>query len=205
MTSLLIATRNTHKTREFAEILGPAFAVRDLTAIDDVPAVEETGATFAENATIKAVAASVMMSEIVVADDSGLEVEALNGAPGVYSARYAGENATDAANVAKLLEELRRAGATTRGQRAARFCCTIALARCGKVLELFTATAEGHISDQPAGDGGFGYDPVFVPDGCERTFSEVGAEVKNRISHRAKAIARLRDYFASRAMNRAIS
>jgi XTP/dITP diphosphohydrolase len=200
MTTLLLATRNAHKTREFAEILGPSFRVRDLSAISGVGEVEESGTTFAENASIKAVAASLVVAELVIADDSGLEVDALNGAPGVHSARYAGERATDSANVSKLLAELSRVGADAREQRRARFRCTIAVAQRGSVLNLVTGTAEGHVVQQRAGSGGFGYDPVFVPDGFAQPFAELGAKTKNRISHRAKAIARLREYLASRAI-----
>lgn len=200
MTTLLLATRNAHKTREFAEILGPSFRVRDLSAISGVGEVEESGTTFAENASIKAVAASLVVAELVIADDSGLEVDALNGAPGVHSARYAGERATDSANVSKLLAELSRVGADSREQRRARFRCTIAVAQRGSVLNLVTGTAEGHVVQQRAGSGGFGYDPVFVPDGFAQPFAELGAKTKNRISHRAKAIARLREYLASRAI-----
>jgi XTP/dITP diphosphohydrolase len=198
MTPLLLATRNPHKTREFAQILGPEFEVRDLRDLPALAEVEETGTTFAENASIKAVAASrAVPQQLVVADDSGLEVEALDGAPGVYSARYAGAGATDAANVTKLLAELRRRGALFSAQRRARFCCTTAVAREGQILELCTGLVTGYITDAPAGGGGFGYDPVFVPDGFDRSFAELPGETKNRISHRAKAIARLREYLAA--------
>jgi XTP/dITP diphosphohydrolase len=122
----------------------------------------------------------------VIADDSGLEVDALNGAPGIYSARYAGENATDAANVDKLLRALE-----TIKQRSARFRCVIALARGGEVLETFDGITEGTIINTPRGEQGFGYDPVFQPNGFEQTFAEMAPELKNRISHRAKAAAAL--------------
>jgi XTP/dITP diphosphohydrolase len=194
MNHLLLATRNAHKTREFAEILGPDFVVSDLSTELEAPRVEETGATFAENATLKAVAISKWSGGLVVADDSGLEVDALEGAPGVYSARYAGAGATDEANIVRLLSELReRAGQSV---ITARFRCVLALARGGAQLETFEGLAEGTIVDPPRGDGGFGYDPVFQPLGSTRTFGELAAEEKNRMSHRARAIRLLRKTLA---------
>jgi XTP/dITP diphosphohydrolase len=185
---LLLATRNAHKTREFAEILGEAFRVTDLSSLGDFSPIEETGRTFAENAIVKALTASQDRHLLVIADDSGLEVDALDGAPGIYSARYAGANATDEQNIEKLSREL--AG---RDSRKARFRCVIALARNGKLLGTFEGTVEGTIVDLARGHGGFGYDPIFLPDGFDKTFGELPAETKNRISHRAKAIAALRD------------
>ena len=140
MKQLLLATRNRHKTQEFAEILGDEFVVRDLSGELELPVVEETGATFEENAILKAVAASRHFPEDVVADDSGLEVEALNGAPGIFSARYAGEGATDAENIAKLLGQLATSGGAS---RVARFRCVLARARQGKVLAIFHGAVEG--------------------------------------------------------------
>ena len=192
MRPLLLATRNAHKTREFAEILGAEFQVQDLTTTD-LAAAEETGRTFAENATLKALAVSRVVDELVVADDSGLEVDALKRAPGVYSARYAGENATDEANVAKLLAAL----ALTK-DRAARFTCVIAVAQSGQLLATFTGTVEGAIARSRSGEHGFGYDPVFVPEHHAQTFAELPAAVKNRISHRARAIEQLRAYLSLR-------
>ena len=190
MIPLLLATRNPHKTREFAEILGSSFALSDLSGVDDGPVVEETGKTFQENAELKALAASRGTAGLVVADDSGLEVAALGNAPGIYSARFAGKHATDAENVAKLLAELQNTDPKG-SNRAARFCCAIAVARAGAILDVFTGTVEGVIIDTPHGGQGFGYDPIFVPNGFEKTFAELGADVKNRISHRAAAIAAL--------------
>ena len=194
---LIVATRNPHKTREFAAALGAAFTVSDLTTGPALPAVAETGRTFEENAILKALAASSRVSGLVVSDDSGLEVEALNGAPGVYSARYAGEGATDGENVAKLLTEL-RACAPEASERPARFCCVLALAEGEGILSLFSGTVSGFIVPEPRGDGGFGYDPVFAPEGYAETFAELGDAVKNQISHRAQALARLRDFFEQR-------
>jgi XTP/dITP diphosphohydrolase len=190
MRQLLLATRNAHKTREFAEILGDEFAVRDLAAEPEMPVIEETGSTFAENAILKAVSTSKRIAGLVVADDSGLEVDVLAGAPGVYSARYAGLAAKDDDNVARLLLELRRHGAG--GFSAARFRCVLALAGEGKLVGTFEGAVEGAIVPEPRGNGGFGYDPVFQPIGFTRTFAELSAEEKNRISHRASAIRLLR-------------
>jgi XTP/dITP diphosphohydrolase len=190
MTTLMLATRNPHKTREFAEILGGDFVVRDLSGELDAPMIEETGATFAENAILKAVAISERFPDLVVADDSGLEVDALNGAPGVYSARYAGPGATDAKNIGRLLSELRCV--SKEGPNTARFRCVLALARGGEVVGTFEGAIEGTVIDPPRGKSGFGYDPVFQPDGSAQTFAELSSAEKNRISHRAQAIRRLR-------------
>lgn len=188
MLPLLIATRNTHKTREFAALLGPDFYVTDLTA-HAFASVEESGGTFEENAMLKATAASRALPALAVADDSGLEVQSLGGAPGVYSARYAGENATDADNVAKLLATMRNIR-----EREAQFRCVLALAEAGETVAVFEGTVRGQIAHAHAGPGGFGYDPIFVPAGYDRTFAELGPDVKNAISHRARAVARLREY-----------
>ena len=189
---LLLATRNQHKSREFCELLGSDFKVIDLSSFPEIIIPEETGQTFEENARLKAIAASQDRHLWVIADDSGLEVEAFGGAPGIYSARYAGKNATDAENVEKLLRELSARNITGK-KRSARFRCVIALAQNGKLRGTFEGVAEGNIVDPPRGIGGFGYDPVFQPDGFEQTFAEMPPELKNKISHRAKAIAALRE------------
>jgi XTP/dITP diphosphohydrolase len=190
MRHLLLATRNAHKTLEFSEILGPQFVVRDLCGESETPVVEETGSTFVENAILKAVAISKQFRGLVVADDSGLEVDALGGAPGVYSARYAGLGASDRDNVARLLSELRQ----RRGRPpiTARFRCVLALARAGQTLATFDGVVEGTIVESPRGSSGFGYDPVFQPIGSTKTFAELAADEKNQISHRARAIELLR-------------
>jgi XTP/dITP diphosphohydrolase len=187
---LLLATRNVHKTREFADILGPEFSVRDLSAEAEAPIVEETGSTFAENAILKAVAISKWSGGLVVADDSGLEVDALNGEPGVYSARYGGPAATDKENIARLLAELRRCAAPP--PITARFRCVLALAQEGNFVSAVEGVVEGTIVDTPRGERGFGYDPIFQPAGLRATFGEMAAEQKNAISHRARAIRSLR-------------
>jgi XTP/dITP diphosphohydrolase len=192
MQQLIVATRNPNKTREIQEILGAEFEVRDLWVYPEIPETTESGKSFEENAKLKAVAVSKKIAGLVLADDSGLEVEALGGAPGIYSARYAGGNATDdEQNVQKLLEELARIGAK-RDRRRARFRCLLALARDGQILGTFEGTVEGTIVDPARGSHGFGYDPIFVPKGFQQTFAELPAELKNRISHRARAIRALR-------------
>ena len=187
---LLFASRNAHKTREIQQILGPEFEVRDLSAYPEISETVESGKSFEENAKLKAIAVSKKLSGLIIGDDSGLEVAALDGAPGIYSARYAGAKATDKENIDRLLEEVTRIGAK-RDQRRARFRCVLALAHNGQMLGTFQGIVEGSIVDQPRGLHGFGYDPIFVPSGFEQTFAELLAEVKNRISHRAKAIRAL--------------
>jgi XTP/dITP diphosphohydrolase len=189
---LVVATRNRHKTREIQHILGPEFMVRDLGAHPEVSEIRESGSSFEENAKLKALAASKQLPALVIADDSGLEVEALGGAPGIYSARYAGANATDTDKIDKLLRELARVCATDDGRRA-RFRCVVVLARNGNFLRTFEGIAEGSIADEARGDSGFGYDPIFIPEGLKQTFGELPTEVKNTISHRAKAIRALAD------------
>jgi XTP/dITP diphosphohydrolase len=189
---LVVATRNRHKTREIRHILGSEFKVRDLGAHPEVPEIRESGTSFEENAKLKALAASRQLPALVIADDSGLEVEALGGAPGVYSARYAGANATARDKIDKLLRELARVRAKG-DERRARFRCVLALARHGDLLETFEGIVEGRVAESARGDFGFGYDPIFIPEGFEQTFGELPAEVKNTISHRTKAIRALAD------------
>jgi XTP/dITP diphosphohydrolase len=188
--ALLLATRNPHKTREFSEILGNEFVVRDLSAEQDAPAIEETGATFAENAILKAIAISRRFPGPVVGDDSGLEVDALDGAPGIYSARYSGPGAKDSENISRLLSELHKL--SIKGPHPARFRCVLAIACAGKLLDNVEGVVEGTIVEPPRGTHGFGYDPVFQPVGLAQTFGEILPEEKNRISHRANAIRLLR-------------
>ena len=196
MQALLLATRNTNKAREFRELLGKDFDVHDLSFFDEMAIPKESGRTFEENAILKAVAASQDRRVqdrhlLVVADDSGLEVDALGGAPGIFSARYAGETASDKENIDKLLSELARRNAPL-DQRSARFRCVIALARESELLGKFEGVVEGLIVDLPRGSLGFGYDPIFVPNGFDKTFGELPIELKNRISHRARAIRAFR-------------
>lgn len=193
-----MATRNAHKTREIQHILGSGFSVRDLRAYPQISEIIETGTSFEENAKLKALAVSTKFPGLVVADDSGLEVDALGGAPGIHSARYAGANATNTERIDKLLEELARVRAKNDSRRA-RFHCLLALARNGEVLGVFEGTVEGQITQQPRGSHGFGYDPIFVPKGFERTFGELGPAEKNQLSHRACALEKLRTFLVPRS------
>ncbi len=185
MKQLLVATWNTHKTGEISAILGDAFEVSDLSGVPEAPEVEETGATFGENSTLKAVAISKVSERLVLADDSGLEVDALEGAPGVRSARYAGSHGDDCSNNQKLLAELQ---GVPPEKRTARFRCVMVVARAGAVLGEFEGSVEGRILEQAQGTGGFGYDPLFVPDDYAQSFAELGPEIKNGLSHRARAM-----------------
>src|SRR4030095_10833853 len=189
---LVVATRNRHKTREIQHILGPGFKVRDLRAHPDISEIRESGTSFEENAKLKALAASKQLPDLVIADDSGLEADALGGAPGIYSARYAGANATERDKIDKLLGELERVRATD-DRRRARFRCVVALARNTTLLGMFEGIVEGMIATAVRGDSGFGYDPIFIPEGFQQTFGELPKDVKNAISHRAKAIRALAD------------
>jgi len=184
MMPLLVATRNRHKTDEIRAILG-GNALEIVSAADrpDLPDVVEDGVTFAENAVKKAVEIARISHCWVLADDSGLEVDVLNGEPGVFSARYAGEPADYAANNRKLLSRL---GETV--LRAARFCCVIALADPLGQTETVVGICRGSILRAGRGKGGFGYDPLFVPDGYSMAFAEMDSVLKNRISHRARAL-----------------
>ena len=187
---LIVATRNAHKTREIEQIFGSALAVRDLTAHPEISEITENGTSFEENAKLKAIAVSRKLPGLVIADDSGLEVDALGGAPGIQSARYAGVNASDTERIAKLLREFAKAD-SKRDQRRARFRCILAVASDGHVLATFEGVVEGKIAERPRGSHGFGYDPIFIPNGFEQTFAELPVDVKNNISHRANAIRKL--------------
>lgn len=185
---MILSSRNPHKVRELAEIL-PGSGLQALPVEVELP--PETGTTFEENALIKARAAREATGDVVIADDSGLEVDVLGGRPGVISARFAGEGATDGENLAKVLVELASAeGVSQDGSAAARYVCVIALID-DSGEHLFRGTCEGRLVREPTGDGGFGYDPAFVPDatgpGDDRTMAELDPEEKNSISHRGAA------------------
>jgi XTP/dITP diphosphohydrolase len=190
---LIVATRNAHKTHEIQQILGSEFAVGDLCAYPEISEIAESGTSFEENAKLKAIGVSRKLRGLVIADDSGLEVDALGGAPGIYSARYAGTNATNKEKIDKLLEELARVGAKKDARRA-RFRCVLALAGNGQVLGVFEGTVEGRIAGRPRGPHGFGYDPIFVPEGFHQTFGELAPAEKNQLSHRARALEKLRAF-----------
>ena len=219
MTTLLIATRNAHKVGEIQAILGTNFHCLTLKEFPEAPAVVEDADTFAGNATKKAVELAKWISSkhsrpnFVLADDSGLEVDELNGAPGVHSARFAAldksENSHDADNNAKLLRLLKDVSLE---KRTGRFRCVIALVPvlARKVesaspicfadefeAQIFDGACEGRIQLATSGQGGFGYDPLFVPDGLTQSFAELGETVKNQLSHRAKALAKLKLFFTT--------
>ncbi len=193
---LVLATRNAHKTREIRDMLGAAFEVSDANDHPDFPEIEETGSTFLENARLKALGISRRTGGWVLSDDSGLEVDALGGAPGVWSSSYGGVEGDHARNNARLLREM-----VGRADRSARFRCTMVLARDGVETANFTGTVEGRLLEEPEGDGGFGYDPLFVPDGYDSSFASLPAEVKNRLSHRARALERVVDYLRRTAVS----
>ena len=192
MQDLLVATGNSHKTAEIRAILGAGYVVSDLKAHPELPEVEETGSTFLENATLKAVEISKQVKGLILSDDSGLEVDALGGEPGVYSSRYAGEAGNDEANNKKLLHELQG-----KDNRAARFRCVMVLAQDGEVLTSFDGAVEGRMLSELHGEGGFGYDPLFVPDGYDQTFSQLSEGIKNQLSHRAVAMQKVVAWLAT--------
>jgi len=192
--SLVVASANPDKAAEIVAILATVPGLILLPRPVSVPDVEETGTTLLENARLKARALADATGTASVADDTGLEVEALDGAPGVYSARYSGEHATYADNVAKLLAELAARGALEPGQRVARFR-TVALVAYPDGTERWSeGEVTGTISAAPRGELGFGYDPIFIPDGLDgRTFAELAPEEKHGISHRGRAFRALAD------------
>ena len=196
MPTLLLGTRNPGKVKEIKSILATSgWSFSSLEEFPDVAVAEENASTYAENAIAKARFYAAATGMCALADDSGLEVEALGGAPGVYSARYAGENASDADRRALLLSELSKIpNATRRG----RFVAVVAISDLtGSILHVSEGICEGTIIDAPRGHGGFGYDPLFVPDGYNQTFAQLRDEVKNRISHRAHALLNTLDFLRS--------
>jgi XTP/dITP diphosphohydrolase len=186
MRTLVVATRNAGKLREIRHLLeGVGIAVLGLDAFPDLPEIIEDGATFAANATKKAETIAHLTGQPCLADDSGLTVEALDGEPGVHSARYAGRQGDDAANNARLLKEL---ADIPDDRRQAAFCCVMALCLPGEPTRLFEGRVAGRILAAPRGTDGFGYDPLFLVDGFDRTMAELPIEEKNRISHRGQAL-----------------
>ncbi len=192
---IVLASANRAKAVELAEILGSAgLGVELLPRPSDVPEVVEDAPDFVGNARLKAHALRDATGEWALADDSGLEVDALDGAPGVHSARFAGEPSDDAANVALLLQRLHSVGAVSPSQRSARFRCVIVLAAPDGRELVAEGVVEGRIIDRPTGDGGFGYDPVFVPaEGDGRTFALMSPSEKHAVSHRGRALRALAD------------
>ncbi|MDF1751956.1 MAG: RdgB/HAM1 family non-canonical purine NTP pyrophosphatase [Verrucomicrobiales bacterium] len=195
---LVVATHNAHKTDEIREIVGKFFdEVLDLSSFPDVPEADEYGESFEENSAIKAFGASETLQDaFILADDSGLEVDALNGAPGVYSARYAGADASDADNRARLLEELTKSGAKGK-ERSARFRCVLTVVKGDETFGVFDGACEGIIANEEKGDGGFGYDSLFIPEGHCETFGQLSGEVKNGMSHRGNALAQFSEWLES--------
>ena len=185
MKKIVFATNNAHKIEEIKQILANKFTIVSLKEIGFNEEIPETGVTLAENASQKSHFIFDRYGLDCFADDTGLEVDALNGAPGVFSARYAGERCSYEDNVRKLLQEME--GKTT---RTGRFKTVVSLILNGKEY-LFEGSVEGKIITTPKGLSGFGYDPVFLPDGYKQTFSEMSAELKNKISHRGKAAEKL--------------
>ncbi|RJQ23180.1 MAG: XTP/dITP diphosphatase [Nitrospiraceae bacterium] len=200
---IVLATRNKKKIYEIRKILSEEMAGEDMFNIftpDDFPQcmeVEEDGKTFEANAVKKAVYISECTGMTAIADDSGLEVDALNGAPGVFSARYAGENADDMANCEKLLQEMKN---VSYDKRAARFVCCIAMAVKGEV-KTFNGYVEGRIGTELRGKTGFGYDPLFYPEGHDRTFAEMSNDEKNSMSHRGRALRELQKHIKEKGIS----
>lgn len=196
---MILATRNEHKLREMAELL-PGLALQPLPA--GIPSPLEDGDSFLANALIKARSAHAATGEAAIADDSGIEAADLGGAPGVYSARYAGEGASDGENLDKLLREVAAAG----GGRRAAYVCAIALVDADGTEHAFEGRCGGRLIEEPRGEGGFGYDPAFVPDDTgpadQRTFSELSPAEKNAISHRGRAARLLAAHLASASEGR---
>ena len=196
MKQLMIASGNKGKIKEFRDMFEPyGIEVRSLADYEgQLPDVEETGDTFFENARLKAETICELVQTPVLADDSGLSIDALNGAPGVYSARYAGEPTNDVNNYEKVLQELVD---VSEEERHAKFICVLAIARPGKETVYFEGNCPGKITFAPEGDNGFGYDPIFIPEGYKQTMAQLEAVEKNSISHRHHALEKLNIWFAS--------
>jgi XTP/dITP diphosphohydrolase len=194
--SLLLGTRNPGKVVEIKNILAESeWSFTSLQEFPEVDVAEENGITYAKNAIAKARFYALATGRCALADDSGLEVEALAGAPGVFSARYAGENATDADRRALLLAQVAE---SRHSSRRARFVAAVAVSNAkGNVLNVSEDICEGTIISSPRGEGGFGYDPLFVPDGYNQTFAELPDELKNRISHRARALTKTLEFLST--------
>jgi XTP/dITP diphosphohydrolase len=194
MTELLIATTNRGKQREIIAILSDApFEIVTLVEMPDLPAPEETGRTFEENARAKALYYGAATGKLTVAEDSGLEIDALEGAPGIMSARFGGPDATYPERFALIYEALRAKGAL---DSPARFVCALALTHDGDILFETRGVVEGRVAPEPRGEGGFGYDPIFLYPPLGRTLAEVEHE-KSTVSHRGRAFTRLRDFLKS--------
>jgi len=193
MKEIIIATKNAGKANEFRSFFKP-YGIRAISLLDldeQIEDVEETGKTFEENAAIKAEVISAYFNKPVVADDSGLVIDALNGKPGIHSARYAGEEKSDEANIDKVLAELKE---VPHEKRTAHFITALAVSIPGETTFFKIGTCEGYITDKRYGTEGFGYDPIFKPIGYDETMAEMSAEEKNTISHRRRTMDALRDW-----------
>ncbi len=189
MKEAIIATHNPGKVKEFKEILEPrGYDVKSLAEIGFTEEIEETGHTFEENAILKAEAVAKAVNKMVIADDSGLSIDNLGGRPGVYSARYAGEQKDDQANIEKVLSELK---GIEKEQRTARFRCALAVSIPGEETKTVEGHVEGYIAEEPRGEYGFGYDPIFSVKDKDKTMAELTSDEKNKISHRADALKKL--------------
>ncbi len=189
MKEAIIATHNPGKVKEFKEILEPrGYDVKSLAEIGFAEEIEETGHTFEENAILKAEAVAKAVNKMVIADDSGLSIDNLGGRPGVYSARYAGEQKDDQANIEKVLSELK---GIEKEQRTARFRCALAVSIPGEETKTVEGHVEGYIAEEPRGEYGFGYDPIFIVKDKDKTMAELTSDEKNKISHRADALKKL--------------
>jgi XTP/dITP diphosphohydrolase len=193
---LLVATRNLGKLEELRQLLSNLpFDLYGLERFPGVDGIPETGDSFIENASLKAVGYATQTRLLTLADDSGLEANALGGRPGVFSARYAGDRASDVNRTTRLLADL---SGMASPKRDARFVSAVAIANSeGQILNVSVGTCDGHIGFTPRGSGGFGYDPIFIPLGYEQTFAELKPEVKNQISHRARALTSAREFLRS--------
>ena len=176
---LVVATRNAHKTGEIRAMLAGKWEVKDLSDYPQAPPVDE-------------------IPGVLLADDSGLEVDVLDGRPGVWSSSFGGEEGNHVRNNLRMMEELRRAGVKPGDRPSARFRCVMVLAGNGRVLAEFSGSVEGYMLTEPAGEGGFGYDPLFVPEGYDRSFAQLPMEVKNSMSHRARALAQVVEWMKER-------
>lgn len=189
MKEAIIATHNPGKVKEFKEILEPkGYDVKSLAEIGFTEEIKETGHTFEENAILKAEAVAKAVNKIVIADDSGLSIDNLGGRPGVYSARYAGEQKDDQVNIDKVLSELK---GIEKEQRTARFRCALAVSIPGEETKTVEGHVEGYIAEEPRGEYGFGYDPIFIVKDKDKTMAELTSDEKNKISHRADALKKL--------------
>ncbi|MFZ3588367.1 XTP/dITP diphosphatase [Bacillus sp. DJP31] len=199
MKKIIIATKNSGKVKEFQAFFEKnGYEVLSLLDISGAPDIEETGSTFKENALLKAEGIANVLNEIVIADDSGLSVDALDGEPGIFSARYAGIHKNDLDNINKVLHELSGIQAS---KRTARFHCALALAVPSKSTIVVEGICEGHITKEPMGTNGFGYDPIFIPKELYQTMAQLSKEEKNKISHRAHALKKLREQINSSLVN----